>query len=468
MSCARNACITACFSAGFSLPCSRPMRSPASAPPRKRLFHADGGAHVDLVAVLDDRQHDVGLPALGDLLAHERVGLVATLLGACRGAHRLAARRQVADHRDVEIAVRGQRQRAGNRRGRHDQDVGKPALAAQARALADAEAVLLVDDHEAETIEERRLLEHRVRADDQLRLSGRNRRERVAARDAALAAGEQRPNGMACPRAAARRCARVARRAVRSAPSARPAGRWPSRRPPPARRRWSCRRRRRPAAAGSSPSGVCRSSTISRSACFWPGVSMNGSTRRASARMSSDDLTRCGLAVGHDMRTLIGERKLEEHELLEDQPHLRWRPERIQRVDARALGWKVRVEQRLAARRQATRPAHLDRQRIGDRLGQARPARARRDRAATSASAGRCVRRRGRCGRCGRCRPSSTPVRSTNSYCGDWNCGPRLVHSTLPCSTTCCPIRKTCARKRWLKKTARAVPVASRTSPRRP
>ena len=156
-------------------------------PVAQRLFHADGGAHVDLVAVLDDRQHDVGLPALGDLLAHERVRLVAALLRAGGGAHRLPPRRQVANHRDVEVAVRRQRQRARNRRRRHDEDVGKPPLAAQAGALTDAEAMLLVDDHEPETIEERRILEHGVRADDQLRLA--RTQSRRAPRDARRCAG---------------------------------------------------------------------------------------------------------------------------------------------------------------------------------------------------------------------------------------------------------------------------------------
>jgi NAD(P)-dependent dehydrogenase (short-subunit alcohol dehydrogenase family) len=73
----------------------------------------------------------------------------------------------------------------------------------------------------------------------------------------------------------------------------------------------------------------------------------------------------------HDPRPLFGQRELEQHELLEDQPHLGGRTERIQRLDARALRREVRIEQRLAPRRQATRAAHGRREGIGDGLGQA-------------------------------------------------------------------------------------------------
>ena len=62
-----------------------------------------------------------------------------------------AAGRRAGDHRDVEVAVEGQRQRARDRRGRHVERVrrapadGRPPP--HLVALHDAEAVLLVDDH---------------------------------------------------------------------------------------------------------------------------------------------------------------------------------------------------------------------------------------------------------------------------------------------------------------------------------
>ena len=52
---------------------------------------------------------------------------------------------------------------------RHEQHVGRLPLGAERLALLDAEAVLLVDDGEAEPRERGRLLHQRVRADDQQR-----------------------------------------------------------------------------------------------------------------------------------------------------------------------------------------------------------------------------------------------------------------------------------------------------------
>ena len=65
------------------------------------------------------------------------------------GAHRAPARRPLPQGGDVEIAVERERERARNRRGREQQDVGRRALADQRGPLLDAEAVLLVDHHQA-------------------------------------------------------------------------------------------------------------------------------------------------------------------------------------------------------------------------------------------------------------------------------------------------------------------------------
>jgi hypothetical protein len=62
---------------------------------------------------------------------------------------RLASRRQLIDHGDIQIAVEGEGQRARNGRGRHDQHVGIDALLPEAEALHDTEAVLLVHDGQA-------------------------------------------------------------------------------------------------------------------------------------------------------------------------------------------------------------------------------------------------------------------------------------------------------------------------------
>ena len=82
-----------------------------------------------------------------------------------RGRDRLAAGRLLVEHRDVHVAEIGERQRARDRRRGHHQDVDRLALGAERQALVDAEAVLLVDDREAEIAEGDALLEQRVGAD---------------------------------------------------------------------------------------------------------------------------------------------------------------------------------------------------------------------------------------------------------------------------------------------------------------
>ena len=54
------------------------------------------------------------------------------------------------NHRNVEVAVKRQAERARNRRGRHHQQMRIIAFAHQRLALRHAELVLLVNDHQAE------------------------------------------------------------------------------------------------------------------------------------------------------------------------------------------------------------------------------------------------------------------------------------------------------------------------------
>ncbi len=76
--------------------------------------------------------------------------------------------RHLAELADVDVAVHGELQRAGDRRRGHGQEVGRQrALAAQPLTLRDAEAMLLVDDHEAEVAERDVVLDERVRPDQQ-------------------------------------------------------------------------------------------------------------------------------------------------------------------------------------------------------------------------------------------------------------------------------------------------------------
>ena len=116
---------------------------------------------------------DVGLAALRHLLANEIPHLVGALAGDAARDDRRAARRQLVEHADVEVAVERKRECARNGRRGHHQHVGLRlvGLLHQPEALQHAEAVLLVDDDEAETVELDFLFNQRMGADDQLRLA---------------------------------------------------------------------------------------------------------------------------------------------------------------------------------------------------------------------------------------------------------------------------------------------------------
>ena len=55
-------------------------------------------------------------------------------------------------HADVEVAVQSQPEGAGDGRGGHHQQVGIATLAQESFSLGHAEAVLLVDNHQAQSL----------------------------------------------------------------------------------------------------------------------------------------------------------------------------------------------------------------------------------------------------------------------------------------------------------------------------
>ena len=116
------------------------------------------------------------------------------------GADRLPARRQLADRADRQVAVHGQGQRPRDGRGGQRQRVrlAAGALGLECGALADPEAVLLVDDRQAEARELDRLADDGVRADDDL--GHRRRRSRRGSRACALAASDPDRNSARTPR----------------------------------------------------------------------------------------------------------------------------------------------------------------------------------------------------------------------------------------------------------------------------
>ncbi len=177
---AANACITRSLSSGAIRPCSISTRSPLERPGRElRGEVLDRVQRAGVVALhravgeldrVDPRADDVGLPALGDLLADPlpRAFEPGRLrLGGYDGRlHVAAAGGELAQGRGVEVAEDSHRHGPRDRRRRHHQHVRRlPGLAAERRPLLHAEAVLLVDDDQTEVGELHVLLEQRVRAD---------------------------------------------------------------------------------------------------------------------------------------------------------------------------------------------------------------------------------------------------------------------------------------------------------------
>ena len=254
---------------------------------------------------------------------------------ARRRRDRLAARRHLAHHRDVEIAVGRQRQRARDRRGGHHEDVGVQPLGAQRRALQDAEAVLLVDDREA-----------RARG---------TRRPPAPARACRSPSGASRPRAPRAPRAA---CAPACRRsAARSGTATVSSSRRMLKKCCSARisvgaMKATCRPFSIATSAAISATivlpdptspcssrfigcGRCMSVTISRITVFWSPVSLNGRIRRTASRMSSVTTTGAALALGVGAAPPQDDPELKEEELLEDQPAVRGRAERVQLARSR-------------------------------------------------------------------------------------------------------------------------------------
>ena len=119
---------------------------------------------VEFLILFDKRIDDVYLPSVLDLLAQEGVHLCAALDGVVDGLHGLTSRGKLVDDGDLEIAIDGHCQGAGDRCRGHDEDVGRtirhrisvsgdaPGLAPKFCPLCYAEAVLLINHHKSQVL----------------------------------------------------------------------------------------------------------------------------------------------------------------------------------------------------------------------------------------------------------------------------------------------------------------------------
>ena len=126
-----------------------------------------------LVVLLHHRADDIGLPPLRRQLAEKLVHPGVVAAGDGVGLNGLAAGGQLVDDGHVQVPVQNEGQGPGNGGGGHDQGVGMAALGRQSRPLSNAEAVLLVGDHQAQVPEVHPLRQKGVGADDKVRLSRR-------------------------------------------------------------------------------------------------------------------------------------------------------------------------------------------------------------------------------------------------------------------------------------------------------
>ena len=86
------------------------------------------------------------------LLADKGVDPGAVALPHQEGIHRLPSRGQLVQNGHVQIAVEDQRQRSGDGRRRHHQQMGVLPLGGKSAALPHAEAVLLVGDDQPQIV----------------------------------------------------------------------------------------------------------------------------------------------------------------------------------------------------------------------------------------------------------------------------------------------------------------------------
>ena len=180
--------MTSSRAAGAICPCMSPTSRPASSPAARRSY----SSVADLASTRSDsptsgQTTKARWPAATSARTRSqaRSSPRVALAGQPLGRDRTAARRQLVERGQVEVAEDHHGRRARDRRGRHHEQVRVAVgpLGAQRRPLLHAEAVLLVD-HDAPERSERDLLgQQRMRPDHDAHLA---RREAVEDRGACL------------------------------------------------------------------------------------------------------------------------------------------------------------------------------------------------------------------------------------------------------------------------------------------
>ncbi len=142
----------------------------------RKSFAEVGGGCLDVAdlagAGLDLRaDHEGRAPAADEASEGLAGGHDAARAGEQPGLRGRAPGRELVEHGHVELAEQREREGAGDRCCGHDQQVRRAALVAHEGSLAHAEAVLLVDDDEAEAAKRDPLGEQCVGADQEIEVA---------------------------------------------------------------------------------------------------------------------------------------------------------------------------------------------------------------------------------------------------------------------------------------------------------
>src|SRR5437870_5987364 len=100
---------------------------------------------------------------LCNLVSDERIGFGATIARTPAADDLQATGGHLVNHRNIQVAIQGERQSAGYRRGCHYQHMRMITLLAQGIALLDAKTVLFINDNQAKSLKTHIFLDERVR-----------------------------------------------------------------------------------------------------------------------------------------------------------------------------------------------------------------------------------------------------------------------------------------------------------------
>ncbi len=127
------------------------------------------------VSIPDSGTNHVGLAALIQLALQEGHHLRAAGGIHPQGLDRGAPCRPFGDGGDLHLPIQGQRQRAGNRRGRQDEEIRMLSFGHQGLALVHPELLLFIDDRQPQFVKFYPGLQHGMGSHQQRKLSGGQR-----------------------------------------------------------------------------------------------------------------------------------------------------------------------------------------------------------------------------------------------------------------------------------------------------